>query len=47
MATDRTPQMTVRRFESAAEADRHDGGFWWQVSPPERVLPGMDWVYTA
>ncbi|MEQ1898614.1 MAG: hypothetical protein ABL971_14640 [Vicinamibacterales bacterium] len=47
MATAHTPRMTVRRFQSAAEADRHDGEFWWQVPPPERVLSGMDWVYTS
>jgi hypothetical protein len=30
--------ITVRRFESAAEADRHDLEFWRQMSDAERVL---------
>ena len=30
--------MTVRRFDSAAEADRHDLEFWLAMSDAERVL---------
>ena len=30
--------MTVRRYASAAEADRHDLEFWMQMSDAERVL---------
>ena len=29
--------MTVRRFASAAEADRHDLEYWHQLSPADRV----------
>ena len=30
--------VTVRRFGSAAEADRHDLEFWLQIPEAERVL---------
>ena len=30
--------MTIRRFESAAESDRHDLAYWQQMSGAERVL---------
>lgn len=30
--------VTVRRFASAAEADRHDLEFWLQIPEAERVL---------
>jgi hypothetical protein len=30
--------MTVRRFDSHAEADRHDLEYWMQTPPSERVL---------
>ena len=30
--------ITVRRFDSAAEADRHDLDFWMQMPDAERVL---------
>jgi hypothetical protein len=36
--TRRGTPITVRRFESAAEADRHDLEFWMQMSDAERVL---------
>jgi hypothetical protein len=36
--TDRTrPGVTVRRFASNAEADRHDAEFWRQLPADERV----------
>jgi hypothetical protein len=31
-------QITVRRFASNAEADRHDAEYWRQLTPDERVL---------
>jgi hypothetical protein len=37
-AAERAGRITVRRFTSAAEADRHDLEFWSQMSPAERVL---------
>jgi hypothetical protein len=30
--------VTVRRFASNAEADRHDADYWRALSPHERVL---------
>lgn len=36
--TERQSRITVRRYASAAEADRHDVEFWMQMSPAERVL---------
>jgi len=38
MPRDRATPMTVRRFESAADADRHDLEFWLRMSDTERVL---------
>jgi hypothetical protein len=41
MVTDRSPRagrVTVRRFASAAQADRHDLEYWMQVPEAERVL---------
>lgn len=38
MTSDRTRRMTVRRYGSSAEADRHDLEYWLQVSPAERIL---------
>jgi hypothetical protein len=34
----RAARMTVRRFASHAEADRHDLEFWMRIPPHERVL---------
>jgi hypothetical protein len=34
----RRARITVRRYASAAEADRHDLEFWMQMSDAERVL---------
>jgi hypothetical protein len=34
----RAGRVTVRRFASAAEADRHDLEYWLQMSDAERVL---------
>jgi hypothetical protein len=31
-------RMTVRRYSSAAEADKHDLDFWTQLPAAERVL---------
>jgi hypothetical protein len=37
--TDRLrPGVTVRRFASNADADRHDAEYWRQIPPHERVL---------
>jgi hypothetical protein len=36
--TDRTAHLITRRFESSAEADRHDLEFWLQIPERERVL---------
>ena len=30
--------MTTRRFDSNADADRHDAEYWRRVAPAERVL---------
>jgi hypothetical protein len=40
MASDRfiRRQVTVRRYSSAAEADRHDLEYWMQIPDAERVL---------
>ena len=32
------PHMTIRRFASAAEADKHDLDYWMQLPDAERVL---------
>jgi hypothetical protein len=37
-STDRAARLVTRRFESAAEADRHDLEFWMQIPERERVL---------
>ena len=37
-AAERAGRITIRRFDSAAEADRHDLEFWKQIPAPERVL---------
>ena len=34
----RRSRATVRRYASAAEADRHDLEFWMQIPDAERVL---------
>ena len=34
----RERRVTIRRFASAAEADRHDVEFWRQLSDADRVL---------
>jgi hypothetical protein len=36
--TERRARMTVRRYESAAAADRDDLAFWMQMSEADRVL---------
>jgi hypothetical protein len=36
--TPRAGRVTVRRFASAAEADRHDLEYWSSLSDAERVL---------
>jgi hypothetical protein len=38
MTGDRKTRMTVRRYPSAAEADRHDLEYWLQIPESERVL---------
>ena len=30
--------MTTTRYESAASADTHDGTYWQQIPPAERIL---------
>jgi hypothetical protein len=35
---ERQRRIVVRRYASAAEADRHDLEFWMQLSDAERVL---------
>jgi hypothetical protein len=34
----RARRVTVRRFATAAEADRHDLEYWQQLSPAQRIL---------
>jgi hypothetical protein len=34
----RAARMTVARYETAAEADRHDLAFWMQMTEAERVV---------
>jgi hypothetical protein len=36
--TSRASRITVRRYASAAEADKDDLAFWQQLSPAERIL---------
>lgn len=38
MGSDRSSRITVRRYASASEADRHDAEYWMQMSDAERVL---------
>jgi hypothetical protein len=37
-SSDRRRRLTVRRYSSAAEADRHELEYWSQLSDGERVL---------
>jgi hypothetical protein len=37
-AVTRGARMTVRRYDSASEADRHDLEFWLQMPETERIL---------
>jgi hypothetical protein len=37
-ATERAKRMTVRRFASAAEADRADDAYWQQIPESDRAL---------
>lgn len=37
-AAERRTRIRIRRFESLAEADRHDLEFWMQLSAADRVL---------
>ena len=37
-ATARAARMTVRRYSSLAEADRHDLEFWMQIPEADRIL---------
>ena len=37
-AAERRHRMTIRRYESSAEADRHDGEFWASIPVAERLL---------
>ena len=37
-AAERAGRLTVRRFDSAAEADLHDLEFWTAIPASERVL---------
>ena len=34
----RARSMTVRRFATSAEADRHDLEYWHQLTPADRVV---------
>ena len=43
-AAERRARMTVRRFSSAAEADRHDLEFWTQIPAADRVA--LVWTLT-
>ncbi|HTL43148.1 MAG TPA: hypothetical protein VL262_02335 [Vicinamibacterales bacterium] len=36
--SDRAPRITVRRYESAADADRDDLAYWQTIPSTERVL---------
>ena len=36
--TSRAARMTVRRYPTAADADRDDAAFWRQIPEDERVL---------
>jgi hypothetical protein len=37
-AVSRADRITVRRYASARDADRHDLGFWMRMSDADRVL---------
>jgi hypothetical protein len=37
-AAERTGRITVRRYSSASEADRHDLAYWAELSDAERIL---------
>jgi hypothetical protein len=37
-SADRSARLTTRRFESSAEADRHDLEFWMQIPERQRIL---------
>ena len=37
-AASRASRMTVRRYSSATDADRHDLEFWMQIPEAERIL---------
>ena len=37
-AASRASRMTVRRYSSAIDADRHDLEFWMQIPEAERIL---------
>ncbi len=38
----RRRQITVRRYASAADADRHDLEFWTQLPVSERIVIALD-----
>ena len=38
MSDDRAKRMTIRRYPSASEADRHDLEFWMTLPEEERIL---------
>ena len=38
VSSDRAARLTVRRYSSSAEADRHDLEFWMQIPEAERVV---------
>ena len=38
MSSEKPRRITIRRYASASEADRHDVDFWRQMSEAERVL---------
>ena len=38
MTANRAARISVRRYASAAEADRHDLEFWLQMPDAERIL---------
>jgi hypothetical protein len=37
MRSDRVREITVRRYQSAADADRHDLEYWATIPPAERL----------
>jgi hypothetical protein len=38
MRPGRNREVTLHRYQSAAEADRHDLEYWMQIPPAERIL---------